>query len=100
VFAKDLTPLSFNVPPGLTQFTAKVALDRNTVPGFTAHVGIKRGDGTTLADVTVSGREVQDVTESLAGTGVITVEVEITQWAPDAVNNRPHVVLGDGRFLK
>ncbi|MBV2357348.1 hypothetical protein KUM39_23745 [Streptomyces sp. J2-1] len=100
VFAKDVTPLSFNVPSGMTRFRATVGLDARTLPGYVGYVSVTRRDGTTLAARTLRSGVPQSVDESLAGTDLVTIEVKILEWAPDAVNSRPHIVVGDGRFTK
>ncbi|MEU2053396.1 hypothetical protein [Streptomyces bungoensis] len=100
VFATEVKSLSFNVPSGLTRFQATVGLDQNTLPDYEAHVGIRRRDGTTLADLTLKSGETYPVSEDLGGTNLITIDVEIVHWAKDAINSRPHVVVGNGRFVK
>ncbi|WP_326786017.1 hypothetical protein [Streptomyces sp. NBC_00151] len=100
VFAKEVKPLSFNVPAGLTVFKAKVGLDKDTLPGYEAVVGITRRDGSTVKSLTLRTGEVLDVTEDVTGAGAITIDVSIVKWAPDAINSRPGVVVGNGRFVK
>ncbi|WP_406838499.1 hypothetical protein ACICHK_24070 [Streptomyces sp. AHU1] len=100
VFGKEVKPLSFNVPAGLTVFKAKVGLDKDTLPDYEAVVGITRRDGSTVKSLTLRTGEVLDVTEDVTGAGAITIDVSIVKWAPDAINSRPGVVVGDGRFVK
>ncbi|NUV58809.1 hypothetical protein [Streptomyces sp. CAI-85] len=100
VFAKELKPLSFNVPTGLTGLRAKVGLDGDTLPEYVAQVSIRARDGSTLSSLTLRSGEVHDVKEDVSGASLITVEVAILEWAPDAINSRPHIVLGDGRFVE
>ncbi|MFF9484688.1 hypothetical protein [Streptomyces sp. NPDC014676] len=99
-FSKTVKPLSFNVPAGLTGFRATVGLDGETLPDYVAHVGIESRDGTTLTSLTLRTGDVYDVSEDVAGAGAVTISVSILEWASDAVNSRPHVVIGDGRFVK
>jgi hypothetical protein len=99
-FSKTVKPLSFNVPSGLTGFRATVGLDGETLPDYVAHVGIESRDGTTLTSLTLRTGDVYDVSEEVAGAGTVTISVSILEWASDAVNSRPHVVIGDGRFVK
>lgn len=100
VFSKTVKPLTFNVPTGLTRLEATVGLDDETLPDYVAHVGIENRDGTTLTSLTLRTGDVHNVSEDVAGAGAITISVSILEWAPDAVNSRPHVVIGDGRFVK
>ncbi|MFG2310365.1 hypothetical protein ACGFS9_17100 [Streptomyces sp. NPDC048566] len=99
VFGKEVKPLSFTVPTGLTGFRAKVGLDKDTLPDYVALVAITRRDGSTVTSLTLHGGEVHDVTEDVSDAGLITIDVSIVTWASDAINSRPHVVVGDGRFV-
>ena len=100
VFGKEVKPLSFNVTTGLTGFRATVGLDGDTLPDYVAQVTITRRDGSTVSSLKLRSGEVHNVSEDVSGAGLITVEVSILEWASDAINSRPKVVLGDGRFVK
>ncbi|WP_406007230.1 hypothetical protein OG440_14325 [Streptomyces sp. NBC_00637] len=100
VFGKEVKALSFNIPTGLTEFKATVGLDGETLPDYVAQVDVKRRDGSTVSSLTLRSGEVHAVSEKVTGAGLITIEVTILEWASDAINSRPHVVVGDGRFVK
>ncbi|MBT3154657.1 hypothetical protein HTV45_27935 [Streptomyces sp. CHD11] len=100
VFSKTVKPLTFTVPTGLTRFAATVGLDDETLPDYVAHVGIENRDGTTLTSLTLRTGDVHNISENVAGAGAITISVSILEWASDAVNSRPRVVIGDGRFIR
>ncbi len=100
VFNKTVKPLTFNVPTGLTRFEATVGLDDETLPDYVAQVDIKNRDGTTLTSLTLRTGDVHSVSEDVSAAGAITISVSILEWASDAVNSRPHVVIGNGRFVK
>lgn len=99
VFNKNLKDLTFNIPAGLDKFEATLGLRDDTLPGYIAHVDIRRRDGSTVANVTLRVGEVHNVTENVGGAGAITIKVSVVEWDPDAVNSRPRIVVGDGRFV-
>ncbi|WP_394620113.1 hypothetical protein JNUCC0626_13705 [Lentzea sp. JNUCC 0626] len=100
VFNKTVKDLSFTVPSGLGRFKATVGLNDNTLPDYVAQIDIMRRDGSSVARKTLRAGESQQIDESVASAGIITVRVAVTVWAADAVNNRPHIVLGDGQFVR
>lgn len=99
LFSQAPKKLAFKVPSGLGGFRATIGLDDETLPGYVAQVLITRQDGSTVAGRTLRPGEPFEVTESVAGAGTITITLSIVEWASDAVNSRPHVVVGDGRFV-
>lgn len=99
-FNKTVKDLSFNVPTGLGKFKAAVGLSDKTLPDYVAQIDITRRDGSSIASRTLRAGEAQQIEESVASAGSITVKVTVTVWASDAINSRPQIVLGDGLFSR
>ncbi|MEV0949033.1 hypothetical protein [Promicromonospora sp. NPDC050249] len=99
-FNSDTKSLDFKVPSGLTTFQADVMLSEDTAPAYTATVEITHSDGSIIDSVTIRYGEVQEVKLGLAGASYITITMSVLEQDSDAMNNRPDIVIGDGRFTK
>jgi hypothetical protein len=100
VHSKYLKPLSFNIPSGLNKFQARVGLDTETMPDYVAQVKITDRNGSTIKTLTLRSGESHEVNEDVSGAGLVTIAASVIRWSDDAINNRPHIVVGDGRFTK
>jgi hypothetical protein len=99
-FNTQTKSLDFKVPSGLTTFQADVMLSEGTAPAYTATVEIAHSDGSIIESVTIRYGEVHQVKLSLASASYITITMSVLEEDSDAMNNRPSIVIGDGRFTK
>ncbi|MFE1887233.1 hypothetical protein [Streptomyces microflavus] len=100
VHSKNLQPLSFNVSPGLKKFQATVGLDTETMPDYVAQVKITDRNGATIKTLTLRSGQSYEVNEDISNTNLITIAASVTRWSNNAINHRPHIVVGDGRFTQ
>ncbi|MFF2534484.1 hypothetical protein [Streptomyces cyaneofuscatus] len=97
---KYVKQLSFNVPSGLNKFQAMVGLDTDTMPDYVAQVKITDRSGATIKTLTLHSGESYEVNEDISNTNLITISASVVRWSDDAINNRPRIVVGDGRFTQ